>query len=243
MRAIPAVAALFAVSALNAYAGSAACRVPATIEHAHADAGPVAKNDEDRQLRNFFDRIDQLAAHHDAEQVRKCCASAGTPRATAPVCSFGAYVASGSKAESLLSAAPKGKDQVEWLWHWDAVVQRTGGSRFADGFAAAYVDALLDTTDKAPGEALDRLFEIYRYADGEYAEYIGDRLVKLFEARPDAVLAGWSSVKRNRQLVERALDLYPERRNAVASVYQRHCSAGRGPPCGEALDVFAPSKS
>jgi hypothetical protein len=193
-------------------------------------------------LREFFDEINKLALQHDAQEIKACCASAAMPAATTSICSFAAYIASGKKPRVLLESAPHGKEQVQWLWRWDAAVQRTGPSDFPDGFAGAYVDALFHAADSAPSDGFRRIFGLYQHADGEYAEYIADRLVKLFEARPRTVLAGWPVVKKNEHLVERALELYPERQSAIASVYRKQCVQDRRKSCAEALKVFSPEK-
>lgn len=223
----------------SSHADPTGCHLPQVARDSAAQL-PLSA---DGELRAFFDRVNDISTRRDPGQVKKCCASANAPVATAAVCSFATFVASGKKPEVLLKGTPFGKAEVQWLWRWDEVVQRTGGGTFQDGFAAAYIDALFGTIDKTPTAAFEKLFALYRYADGEYAQYFADRLVTVIENQPKTVLGAWSGVGKHGALVERAIELYPEHRNTIANAYRQACANDSGQVCAEAMRLFASSKS
>ena len=224
---------------IASYGGPMACQLPALGKNVKSGSS-LPGDQREAAYRSFVDRVMDLADKRDMNAVKSCCATAGMRSITAPPCSLAKYTAGEKQdAKSFVSEVPLRKNAIDWLWRWDALIQRTGGApRYPDGFAAAYLDQLFALTDKQP-LALKRIFTIYRYADGEYAEYIADKLVTLMEHEPDLVLSRWPDVSANQRLVQRALDLDADRRRDLQTVYRRACDRPGAPAsCREVMKLL-----
>ncbi len=222
-----------------ACADQSACSLPTTSPS--ADKGAMEK-----AYRDYFGTLLALAEKNDLPGLEKCCASAAQPVVTRSVCSLLTYIGGkNGDPKRFLSDTPQESDEVKWLWKWDALLLRQPGqkitARFPSGIAAFYIDQLYLLIDTEPAMALDRLLKIDRYADGEYGQYIADKLLALFKGRPQLVVAHWPQIRPYKSSVTRMAELYPDEIPQLRKQLGAICTPVTAKEsCTEILDILNP---
>ena len=196
--------------------------------------------------RDYFATLLTLAEKNDLPGLEKCCASAAQPVVARPVCSLLTYI--GGKKQNpkrFLSDTPQKRVEVNWLWRWDALLLRLPSQKittqFPSGIAASYIDQLYLLIDAEPAVALDRLLKIDHYADGEYGQYIADKLLALFTERPQLVVAHWLQIRPYKSSIKRMAELYADELPQLRGLFGAICKgATTKESCTEILDILKP---
>lgn len=202
----------------------------------------------EKAYRDYFAVLLTLAEKNDLPGLEKCCTTAAQPVVTRSVCSLLTYI--GGKKENpkrFLSDTPQNGDEVKWLWKWDALLLRQPSQKittqFPGGIAAFYIDQLYLLIDAEPAMALDRLLKIDRYADGEYGQYIADKLLVLFKGRPQLVVAHWLQIQPYRSSVKRMAELYADELPQLRDKFGKICATAslkEKEACTEVLQDLKP---
>ena len=119
------------------------------------------------------------------------------------MCNLFLYLSEGYGAQKrFVTGAPRTALEVQWLMRWDRLLFQREEEKalklFPAGFAARYIDEIVASVNVVPTNALDRLFWIYRYSDGHYAEYVREKLEVVFRDHPRLLYEQWGTVRNHR---------------------------------------------
>lgn len=144
----------------------------------------------------------------------------------------------------LLGTLPQRRGDAAWIWRWDVMLIRGGGRAkdlFPSGFAVRLVDEVANLVGDHPEVVLDGLLQLYGFADGEYAEYLADKLFAIIGEYPEHVYRNWTTVSRHREAVNSiARVYYADELALVRDKYVALCRhKEKDEPCQEILHMLA----
>jgi len=165
-------------------------------------------------MRSFFDRVVSPSG------AARCC------KKTVDVHLWSICLFTNGASSQQLSATVR-RQEIDWIWRWDGIVQKTGGrGDLPNGFASALIDSIVHRISREP-KALAMLLEIFRHSDGMYAQEIAEHLIQKLRSEPHTFIAQCTIVGRNLDLIERAVALYPELRPELRKTYGIQSGAER----------------
>lgn len=178
-----------------------------TMNHANKIAN-INKSEDEKYISGFM-KFEGLLAQKNIKALKTECSSCKPEYNT--ICTLLLYLAQDKKlAQLFLSKTPKTKEGVNWLWQWDAMIARKSDGKtdkfFSSGFAARYIDEIYLLVEEFPEIALERLLLLYQYANGEYAEYLDDKLQLLFKDDPDLLFLQWQKINKFKKNLKVIID-------------------------------------
>lgn len=218
---------------------SSQCSAPEPVRDARSEQW----NDSGQtQYRDYFKALLQLAQRHRGRQLGSCCNLLQPPGAQV-VCPLLSVLAGKRGGQTATPSSALTREQAEWLWRWDALLLRHPdplvSASFPSGVAAHYIDQL-SVRAETSGEALAKLLVLHGYADGQYSEYISDKLMKIFRRSPKFIAANWPILREHRKSIEQMLQLYPDEVADLRVKFKRACKSPARLDCSELLAMLEP---
>jgi hypothetical protein len=131
---------------------------------------------------------------------------------------------------------PTDPSKLEAIWNVDEetakqVEQTPQAFEFlTDGsFSFTFVDSIVEVVRSGNATALDRLFCINESSDGEFAEYVADKILDVFETQPEFILTHWDIVARHEKKIGFESTDIEDKRGALQSKYARLCKRRDAP--------------
>ncbi len=146
------------------------------------------------------------------------------------ICKLIAYYRDGNSV-FLLNEMPVTKYGLADFWEIDSIIL-SDSNYFSkphpkifdkNSFVFTFLDAVYQLAVKNNAIAVDKYFAIKEFADGEFGEYMEDRILNLFEGNPEIIIKNWSIVKKYKSTIGFETTDYQSRADTIIQNYQSVC--------------------
>lgn len=204
-------------------------------------------NDIDAQYYNFTYAMANFAARGDTVALDACRKAAEQDPIARMLAALVWYVHSGRRDPASFTASfPKSKAQMDDFWSLDAVTAHgtrqeppgLPGIPLPDGVVDKFISELFDLVQRGNTAAIREYLNLYSNADGEYAEFMQDQMVRLFKEDPGLVLRKWGLFRPCGQRLGASEDISPEDYRDIRLRFKSLCRKTRNRDCAEILEIF-----
>ncbi|MBI4832113.1 MAG: hypothetical protein HY801_11310 [Candidatus Lindowbacteria bacterium] len=111
-------------------------------------------------------------------------------------------------------------------------------------FVDAFLDVIYDIATTGDPAGVDALLRITTFADGEYGEYMEDKVLQLFTDHPNVILENWQAVRKYRASFGFETTSFPTEADNITENYQQICrkSSYGSWTCREIIDFLKQEK-
>lgn len=196
---------------------------------------------ENREMRDMYmeqiqaiDRkygavIYEMFFEHEKKEYNtfsKCCVSPIKDGFLFFVCKLIKYYRDGN-TKSFLEDMPLGKERYEDLWEIDNIIfkedyySKPHPKLFDKGsFVLLFLDGIYDLAVNGNARAIDKYLSINSFADGYMAEYMADRIVKLFENHLNVISNNWKVIRKYKSTISFETTDYKYKADSLIGKYR-----------------------
>lgn len=186
----------------------------------------------------------------DYAVVRRTCSAVRCDPHLFFVCKLLDYKTSGNSQE-FLKDLPTDRKDVKDLFKLDPIIfkypfyenQPHPEIFERESFVEIFLRAIYELTAKGDPLAIDKFLNIFRYAEGDYGEYMDERLLRLFAEHPYVVLKNWKQIREYQSIINFATTSYSDQANNIISRYEDICTGTDYPDrCEEVIEFLKTRK-
>ncbi len=185
-----------------------------------------------RQYSRFVSAVADSAYRGDKAEVTALCARSGDDPIGLLTCRLANYIIGERKQkDQFVEQFPTRGKHLRALWMLDRIPSGESGRPILfepDGPTDLYITELYDIVETGDSRALGAFMRVYCAADGEYAEFMQDKMERLLREHTEVALRNWIQLKKCSAFLGNLREMLPaDRKREILTKSQQYCATYR----------------